>query len=144
MGRLTHFDSRGKLINNAKLVWATPDISPKFALVQELRFDVGLFQMKYIRLGYILLLKHFNCCFYASMCAGMHCNGLDSASLCLQRWKPGGRELFCALMNVYTPQNKVAYMLCLSAGLEMLHGGIIRQAVKNWTIQGLQSRNFPI
>ena len=60
MGRLTHFDSRGKLINNAKLVWATPDISPKFALVQELRFDVGLFQMKYIRLGYILLLKHFN------------------------------------------------------------------------------------
>ena len=44
------------------------------------------------------------------------------------RWKAGGRDLFVALMNVFTPHNKVAYMLCLAAGLEMLHGGIIRQA----------------
>lgn len=30
------------------------------------------------------------------------------------------------LMGVATPYNKVPYMLCLSAGLEMLHGGIVR------------------
>ena len=41
-------------------------------------------------------------------------------------------------MNVHTPHNKVAYMLCLAAGLEMLHGGIIRQAVKDLTIQHFQ------
>ena len=29
-------------------------------------------------------------------------------------------------MGVATPYNKVPYMLCLSAGLEMLHGGIVR------------------
>ena len=32
MDRETHFDSRGRLIANAKLVWGSPDISPKFAL----------------------------------------------------------------------------------------------------------------
>ena len=42
------------------------------------------------------------------------------------RWKPGGRELFCDLMRVHTPYNKVPYMLCLAAGLEMLHGGVVR------------------
>ena len=46
------------------------------------------------------------------------------------RWKPGGRELFFDLMNVSTPNNKVPFFLCLSSALEMLHGGIIRQAVK--------------
>ena len=45
-------------------------------------------------------------------------------------WKPGGRELFFDLMNVSTPNNKVPFFLCLSSALEMLHGGIIRQAVK--------------
>ena len=42
------------------------------------------------------------------------------------RWKPGGRELFVDLMSVHTPFNKVPYMLCLAAGLEMLHGGVVR------------------
>jgi hypothetical protein len=37
MDRETHFDSRGRLIANAKLVWGSPDISPKFALIQEVR-----------------------------------------------------------------------------------------------------------
>ena len=40
MDRNTHFDSRGRLINNARLVWGTPDISPKFALIQEVRFGL--------------------------------------------------------------------------------------------------------
>ena len=30
-------------------------------------------------------------------------------------------------MRVHTPYNKVPYMLCLAAGLEMLHGGIVRE-----------------
>ena len=37
MDRETHFDSRGRLIANAKLVWGSPDICPKFALIQEVR-----------------------------------------------------------------------------------------------------------
>ena len=37
MDRITHFDSKGHLIPNAKLVFGTPDMSPKFALIQEVR-----------------------------------------------------------------------------------------------------------
>ena len=40
MDKLTHFDSRGRLITNAKLVWATPDISTKFARIQEVRLGL--------------------------------------------------------------------------------------------------------
>ena len=42
------------------------------------------------------------------------------------RWKPGGRQLFVDLMSVATPYNPVPFMLCLAAGLEMLHGGVVR------------------
>ena len=49
MDRETHFDSRGRLIANAKLVWGSPDISPKFALIQEVRCVYNL-RRKYIGL----------------------------------------------------------------------------------------------
>ena len=49
MDRETHFDSRGRLIANAKLVWGSPDISPKFSLIQEVRCVYNL-RRKYIGL----------------------------------------------------------------------------------------------
>ena len=49
MDRETHFDSRGRLIANAKLVWGSPDISPKFALIQEVRCVYNL-RRKYMGL----------------------------------------------------------------------------------------------
>ena len=35
--RSTHFDCRGKLIANPKMIWGHPDICPKFPLIQEVR-----------------------------------------------------------------------------------------------------------
>ena len=37
LDRLTHFDCKGRPIDNALVVWGHPDISAKFALIQEIR-----------------------------------------------------------------------------------------------------------